>query len=103
MDLFTEEDKDFSQRAKQSDWSPTPDIIEQFRKDFKNGNPTTEQVENHDDWKITGRRPTSISHSDGSRTEDAEILEATYRGDKDLENEVVSSIVPAEYSQEYKK
>jgi len=95
MSLFTEEDVEVCQKIKESDWSPTPESVEQFREDFENGNPTTEELENHEDWEITGRGKTTIT-SDGS-TVQGEILEATYRGDKDLRKNVVSKIIPREY------
>jgi len=96
MSLFTKEDREFSQRAKESDWSPTPDSVKQFRKDFRNGNPTTEELENHDDWKITGRGKTKIVRAQSPNVQ-GEILEATYCGDKNLDEEVVSKIVPRDY------
>jgi len=97
MSLFTKEDREFSQRAKESDWSPTPPVVEQLREDFHNGNPSTEEIENHSDWEITNRRPTTISREDAPSVE-AEIFKIKYRGDKDFETEIVpNEFVPREY------
>jgi hypothetical protein len=96
MNLFTGQDKDFSKRVKKSDWSPTPPVVEQFRKDFEEGS-TTKAIENHKHWKITSRRPTSVSRSNKPSIDNAEIIEITYRGDKNFEKRVISNILPSEY------
>lgn len=97
MNLFTEEDKDFSERVKESEWSPTPPVVEQFREDFKDGCPTTKQLEGHGDWEISSRLPTGVTKVDGTHIDDAELLEVEYCGDKDFNQSVISKFLSREY------
>lgn len=97
MSLFTEEDVGFSEWVEEGGWSPTRPVLEQFREDFEGGCPTTEELENHDDWKITRRLPTGVSKLDGSHIDDAEKLEVRYCGDKTFDEDTISTFLPREY------
>jgi hypothetical protein len=97
MSLFTKKDAEFCKKVKESDWTPTAPVLEHFRESFEDGWPTTKELENHGDWKITRRLPTGVSKLDGSHIDDAERISVKYCGDKNFEDRVISDILPLEY------
>lgn len=78
MSLFTDEDIEASEQIQESDWEPpSGEASNQLREDF-GSHATTEELEDHEDWKIVNRRDVGITHEDGTHIEDGEVLEVTH-------------------------